>query len=332
MNKNVLVTGAAGYIGSHCVKELQRTGYKVVGVDNFVYGHRAAVPKDMPIYEVECSDINAITKILKEHAIDLVIHFAAYAYVGESVIEPLKYYRNNVGGTIGLLSAMEAAGVSKFVFSSSCATYGMPETQPIREDALQNPINPYGASKWMVERILADMAKAKKLSFVALRYFNASGAAMDGSLGEDHNPETHLIPDVLLSVLGKLPTLEVFGDDYPTPDGTCLRDYIHVEDLARAHVAAMSQLSDLGKALFLNLGTGRPHSVLEIIKASEEVIGQRIPYIITPRRPGDPAMLCADPSLAEKVLGWKAQHTDIKEIIVSAWKWHKTHPEGYAKQ
>jgi UDP-glucose-4-epimerase GalE len=258
------------------------------------------------------------------------MHFAAYAYVSESVEQPLMYYANNVGVTIGVLEAMKEAGVERFVFSSTCATYGNPERVPITEDEKKAPVSPYGRSKLMVENILADtMLGNKKFKFAALRYFNASGCAMDGSLGEDHNPETHLIPVVLQAILGLRPEITVFGSDYPTPDGTNIRDYIHVDDLADAHILAMEKLKD-GEPIYCNLGTGRGFSVKEIIATAEKVTGKRAPVKFGPRRAGDAVALWADPSSAKKLLRWEAKHKDPETIIRSAWNWFSKHPTGYA--
>ena len=309
----VLVVGGAGYIGSHCVRQLEEAGHEPVILDNLVFGHRQAVAAHLKFYQ----------------AIGLVMHFAAFAYVGESVQDPLKYYENNFGKTVSLLQAMRDAGVHKFVFSSTCASYGVPEKMPMTEDLPQRPINPYGQSKLDVENMLKACAAAYGMSSAAFRYFNASGAAEDGSIGEDHDPETHLIPLAIWAAQGKRGQLTVFGDDYETPDGTCLRDYIHVDDLSRAHIAVFDQLATPGQFLYYNLGTGKPASVMEIIRAVEDVTGLKVPYEIGPRRAGDPPALYADSSKAMKELSWKPKYMDIRETIASAWKWHQSHPEGF---
>jgi UDP-glucose-4-epimerase GalE len=322
----VLVTGGAGYVGSHAAKELVRSSHDVVIVDNLAEGHRPSVGK-LTFIEADLLDRDHITQILKDQKIDAVMHFAAFAYVGVSVREPAKYYHNNIVGSLSLLDAMLAAGVDRIVFSSSCATYGTPNRVPITEDHPQNPISPYGYTKLVIEHALADYAHAYGLGYAALRYFNASGAAADGTIGEDHDPETHLIPLILQVALGQRDHIDVFGDDYPTPDGTCIRDYIHVDDLATAHVAALEKLTPR-MALKVNLGTGHGNSVQEVVQICREVTGHPIPVRIAPRREGDPPALVADASLAKRELGWQARYT-IREIIESAWAWHKKHPHGY---
>jgi UDP-glucose-4-epimerase GalE len=327
---NVLVAGGAGYIGSHAVKQLIESGHRVVAVDNLVRGHRQAVHSRADFIEAPLADTAALAQALRRHAVDCVMHFAALAYVGESVTEPLRYYDNNTAGTISLLEAMRQCGVRRLVFSSTCATYGEPERTPIVETMRQEPINPYGWSKWCVERILRDYGAAEpEFAFVALRYFNVAGCAADGSLGEDHRPETHLIPVVLQAALGRRGKVAVFGTDYPTPDGTCIRDYIHVEDLCNAHIAAMNALRP-GDARFYNLGIGRGYSVREVIGAAQEVTGVEIPVEYGPRRPGDPAVLFADPGKIRRELGWSAHYTDIRPIVATAWRWFAEHPDGYA--
>jgi len=326
---NVLVVGGAGYIGSHCVRQLQAAGHHALVMDNLVYGHRAAVSKDTAFFDEDLGNRPAVAKILRDEKIDLVMHFAAYAYVGESVTEPLKYYENNTGNTIQLLLAMQDAGVNKFVFSSTCATYGEPETLPIVEDLPQAPINPYGQTKLQVEAVLKDLAAVGKISSAAFRYFNAAGAAEDGSIGEHHDPETHLIPLAIDAATGKRGALKVFGTDYPTPDGTCLRDYVHVDDLSRAHIAVFDQLEKPNTFVHYNLGTGRPTSVREILNAVEKITGLPVPAEDAPRRAGDPPSLYADNTKACTELGWKPQHMDIESTIATAWKWHQSHPDGY---
>ncbi len=299
--------------------------------DNLVFGHRAAVPEDVPFYSVNLGNESEIGKILRKEKIELVMHFAAYAYVGESVTDPLKYYFNNLASTLHLLRCMIGSGVKKFVFSSTCATYGVPEKMPIAEDATQAPINPYGQTKLDVENALKAFATAYGLSFASFRYFNAAGAAEDGSIGEDHDPETHLIPLAIDAATGRRPPLNVFGNDYPTPDGTCLRDYVHVDDLSRAHIAVFDKLATPGTQLFYNLGTGTPTSVLEVIRAVEKITGKPVPHVLAPRRAGDPPALYADSSKAQRELGWTVKFPDIESIVATAWKWHEAHPGGFGK-
>lgn len=324
---NILVTGGAGYVGSHAVKCLTANGHDVWVYDNLVYGHKAAVPADRLVVG-DLHESEKLTKLFKEHDIEAVMHFAAYAFVGESVTDPAKYYQNNVVGTLSLLDAMRECGVKKIVFSSTCATYGVPQQVPIPEDHPQDPINPYGYTKLVIERAMEDYRHAYDLGYAALRYFNASGAAVDGSIGEDHTPETHLIPLVLDVALGKRESITVFGTDYPTPDGSCIRDYIHVDDLADAHLAALKKLEP-GKSLKLNLGTGRGMSVKEVIAICEEVTGKEIATVLGERREGDPPELVANPQTAEDAIGWKAKRS-MRETIESAWAWHSAHPDGFA--
>ena len=326
---NVLVTGSAGYIGSHALRRVRRAGHQVVALDNLSRGHREALPADVPFVECDVGDRERVRAALETHRIDCVMHFAAFAYVGESVGQPLLYYRNNTNGTLGLLEAMQAAGVSRLVFSSTCATYGEPKTMPIHEELPQSPINPYGWSKLFSERMMRDLCAAwPALSVIALRYFNVAGSAEDATIGEDHEPETHLVPVILQAMAGAREKIFVHGDDYPTPDGTCIRDYVHVEDLADAHVVAMERLKPGFSAY--NVGIGRGYSVREILAAAEQVVGRKPPYEIGPRRPGDPPELYADASKIERELGWKAQRTDIRETIKSAWGWFQRRPRGYA--
>jgi len=324
----VLVTGGAGYIGSHAVRLLARAGHDVWVYDNLCAGHRQAVPAGRLI-EGQLMDRPRVAETLKQHGIEAVMHFAAFAAVGESVVDPAKYYQNNIVASLHLLEAMRATGVNKIVFSSTTATYGVPKTVPITEEEPQKPINPYGFAKLVIEHALADYAHAYGLGYAALRYFNAAGASPEGDLGEDHDPETHLIPIVLQVALGQRDHVSVFGEDYPTPDGTCIRDYIHVDDLGTAHVAALERLEP-GKGLQLNLGTGRGNSVREIIEACRRVTGHAIPTQIGPRREGDPPQLVADSQKAQRVLNWRPQYTDIEAIVRTAWRWHSTHPHGYA--
>ena len=326
---NVLVVGGAGYIGSHCVRQLTAAGHRPVVLDNLVYGHRGAVAAAVPFYETGLGDETAVRTILGTERIDVVMHFAAYCYVGESVTDPLKYYFNNVVATLHLLRAMLDAGVRQFVFSSSCATYGVPSALPLVETMPQQPINPYGQTKLDVENALKALAAAHGLSFASFRYFNAAGAAEDGSIGEDHDPETHLIPLAIDAALGKRPHLQLFGTDYPTPDGTCLRDYVHIDDLSRAHIAVFGRLAAPGARLFYNLGTGRPYSNRAVIQAVEKVSGRKVPLVEAPRRAGDPPALYADASLAQRELGWRPKYTEIEPIVATAWKWHSTRPQGF---
>jgi UDP-glucose 4-epimerase len=327
---NVLVAGGAGYIGSHTVKRLKEAGHKPVIYDNLSRGHKiVAEILKVPAVFSDLNDRPALTSALRDHGIDTVMHFAAYAYVGESVEQPLLYYHNNVATTISVLQAMKDADVKRFVFSSTCATYGDPDRVPITEDEKKAPVSPYGRSKLMVEQILQDNSIAdKQFSFAALRYFNASGCAMDGTLGEDHDPETHLIPVIFQAIMGIRKELTVFGTDYPTPDGTNVRDYIHVDDLADAHILAMERLRP-GQSIFCNLGTGNGFSVKQIIAAVEKVTGRKVPVKFGPRRSGDAIALWADPSRAKSLLGWEARHKDPETIIRSAWQWFEKHPRGY---
>lgn len=329
---NVLVAGGAGYIGSHTVKALQKAGHTPVIYDNASRGHRVVADiLHVPALWADLSDARKLTRALREHKIECVMHFAAYAYVGESVEAPLMYYANNVATTIRVLEAMREANVDKFVFSSTCAVYGDPDRVPITEDETKKPVSPYGRSKWHVEQILQDLAHAdKSFRYAALRYFNASGCDPEGRLGEDHDPETHLIPVVLQTVLGKRDKVVVFGTDYPTPDGTCIRDYIHVNDLAEAHIGAMDALEER-RIILLNLGTGRGFSVKEIIGAAERVTGRSVPVVYGPRRLGDAIALYADPSEARKVLDWEASYKEPEQIIRTAWQWFEKHPDGYTE-
>jgi len=317
-----LVTGGAGYIGSHTVKALVASGEKVIVLDNLVYGHRDAIDEQHVIFiQGDLGDRTITTAIFEKYVIRSVMHFAAYAYVGESVTDPSKYYQNNLVAPIHLLDVMREQGCHSFIFSSTCATYGVPQFMPMTEDHPQDPINPYGGSKWMLERVLKDYHTAYGLHYAILRYFNAAGSAADGSIGEDHNPETHLIPLIFDAVLGKRDHITIFGTDYNTPDGTCIRDYIHVEDLATAHMSALRELEAGSEEIICNLGTGIGHSVKEVIKTIEEVTGKPVPVQLGERRAGDPAKLIADPSLAKKVLKWQAGKADLRQIVADAWKW-----------
>ncbi|MDY6784913.1 MAG: UDP-glucose 4-epimerase GalE [Cyanobacteriota bacterium] len=320
----ILVTGGAGYIGSHAVLALQRAGYNVVVLDNLVYGHREIAETVLKVELVvgDTGDRALLDTLFSSRQIDAVMHFAAYAYVGESVQAPDKYYRNNVVGTLTLLEAMQAAGICKFVFSSTCATYGVPQAIPIPEDHPQNPINPYGMTKLMVEKILADFDSAYGFKSAIFRYFNASGADASGRLGEDHNPETHLIPLTLLTALGKREAIAIFGTDYPTPDGTCVRDYIHVSDLASAHLLGLEYLLKGGKTEVFNLGNGNGFSVKEVIETAKDVTGRDIIVEERDRRPGDPPMLVGSAEKARTILGWQPQYSSLDDIIAHAWQWH----------
>ncbi len=326
---NILVVGGAGYIGSHCVRQLLAAGHRPVILDNFVYGHRAAVPAGVSLHEGNLGDAPFVRRVLEAERIDAVMHFAAYCYVGESVTDPMKYYFNNVVATLHLLQAMREAGVRRFIFSSTCATFGIPATLPIHENLPQAPINPYGQTKLDIEQVLKALAVAHGLSFAVFRYFNAAGAAEDGSIGEDHAPETHLIPLAIDVATGRRPHLQLFGTDYPTPDGTCLRDYVHVDDLSRAHIAACTRLDAPGTQLFYNLGTGRPTSNREVIAAVEEITGRSVRVVESPRRAGDPPALFADSAKACRELGWVVKFPDIRSIVATAWRWHRAHPTGF---
>ena len=324
----IFVTGGAGYVGSHCVRHLLASGHAVTIYDNLVHGHRAAVPPEAVFIEGDLADAEGVRAALAA-GFDAVMHFAAYAYVGESVQEPLKYYRNNVGATVTLLEAMRETEVRRIVFSSSCATYGQPPDVPIVESMDQRPINPYGRTKLVAEWMLADCAASWGLGSCALRYFNACGAADDGSIGEDHDPETHLIPIVLEVALGQRAHVTIFGDDYETPDGTCIRDYIHVDDLASAHQLAIERL-EKGQVRAYNVGTGSGYSVREVVEAARRVTGRPIAVAMGPRRAGDPPVLVADATRVRTELGWSPAVVGIEPIVASAWRWHEAHPNGFA--
>jgi UDP-glucose-4-epimerase GalE len=325
---SVLVTGGAGYIGSHAAKALHQAGHRVVVFDNFVAGHREAV-KYGELVEGDVTDVAAVRSALRRHDIFAVIHFAAFLDVGESVREPARYYRNNVVGALGVLEAMAAEQRRHVVFSSTCATYGEPIEVPIAETHPQQPINSYGETKLVIERALRHFERAYGMSWMALRYFNAAGADPDGEIGEDHSPEIHVIPRAISAATGG-PGLQVFGTDYPTPDGTCLRDYVHVSDLADAHVRALQVLVETGQSDAYNLGTGRPHSVREVIDTVQRVTGFKVPWTVGPRRPGDPAVLYAAPDKAQAGLRWTPRFPDLDSIVRTAWAWHRTRPTGYA--
>jgi UDP-arabinose 4-epimerase len=321
MAKNILVTGGAGYIGSHACKALARAGYTPIAYDNLVYGHRDAV-RWGPFVEGDLGDAARLADTLARHEVAAVIHFAAFAYVGESMEKPQLYFRNNVVNTLALLDAMLTAGLRHIVFSSSCATYGTPARVPITEDTPQRPVNPYGESKLICERAIHWYGEAYRMSYAALRYFNAAGADPDGEIGEAHEPETHLVPLVLATALGRRAQIDIYGTDYPTPDGSAVRDYIHVQDLAEAHVAALGHLLDGGASLALNLGTGAGHSVREVIAAAERVTGRRIARREMARRAGDPPVLVADVARARASLGWQARMSGLDSILGTAWAWH----------
>ena len=323
----MLVTGGAGYIGSHAAKALRQAGYRVVVFDSLVAGHREAVLQG-ELVEGDITDLDAVRHALRQHRIWAVMHFAAFLDVGESVRQPARYYRNNVTGALTVLEAMALDEVKLLVFSSTCATYGEPIETPITEAHPQKPINSYGESKLAVERALPHFERAHGIHSAALRYFNAAGADPDGELGEDHAPEIHIIPRAIEAATGGR-GLQVFGDDYPTPDGTCLRDYIHVTDLADAHVRALEAIADTGTSGVYNLGTGRPHSVREVIDAVERVTGQHVPWTLAPRRDGDPAVLYAAAEKAQRELRWTPRFTDLDSIVRTAWNWHQRHPHGY---
>jgi UDP-glucose 4-epimerase len=326
---NILVVGGAGYIGSHTVRLLLAAGHSVVVYDNLSRGHAASVPPGL-LVQGSVEDRATLVEVLRAKKIDAVMHFAAFALVNESVNDPALYYRNNVIAALELLDAMRQANVAKIVFSSTTATYGEPDIIPIDETTPQRPINPYGFTKLVIEHALADYAAAYGIGYAALRYFNAAGARPDGSIGEDHDPETHLIPIVLQVALGQRERITIYGDDYPTVDGSCIRDYVHVDDLGDAHLKALERLTP-GKGLCLNLGTGRGTSVREIIQACREVTGHPIPEMIGPRRAGDPPELVADATQARKLLSWSPQYNDVRSIVETAWKWHCAHPHGYSK-
>jgi UDP-glucose-4-epimerase GalE len=322
MSNAILVTGGAGYIGSHACKALARAGYEPIAFDNLVYGHRDAV-RWGPLVEGDLADRALVAATLRRFDVAAVMHFAAYAYVGESMIRPELYFRNNVVNSLDLIESMHDVGIRRIVFSSTCATYGIPATVPIRETMPQHPVNPYGESKLMIERALHWHGVAHGLGHVALRYFNAAGADPEGETGEHHEPETHLIPLVLDAALGRRTQVDIYGTDYATPDGTAIRDYIHVSDLAAAHVQALTYLERGGASTALNLATGQGHSVREVIAAAERITGRRIPRREVARRPGDPPCLVADATSAKRTLGWTPQLSDLDTIIATAWAWHR---------
>jgi UDP-glucose-4-epimerase GalE len=324
----VLVTGGAGYIGSHAVRALRDAGHRVVVLDDLSAGHAEAVPKDVPLIQAGIHDADTIARALTEHQVTAVMHFAAWLAVSDSVKDPVGYYQNNVAGSLGVFRAMAAAGVQRFVFSSTCAVYGEPDTMPLVETLRPRPINAYGETKLAIERALPHLERAHGIRWIALRYFNAAGAHPDGTLGEDHAPEIHLIPRAIEAAIDG-PGLKVFGDDYPTPDGTCLRDYIHVCDLADAHVRALEALEAGASSGTYNVGTGVPHSVRQVIDVVSEVTGKPVRWEIAPRRPGDPPTLYASSDKLQRELGWTCRYPELKTIVQHAWRWHQTHPHGY---
>ena len=319
---NILVTGGAGYIGSHTCKALAESGFRPVVIDNLVTGHRSAV-KWGPFVKADIADRGLVAQVLGDYQIAAVMHFAACAYVGESMSSPGKYFANNVSGTLALLDAVRTRGISDVVFSSTCATYGIPSQLPIDESHPQQPVNPYGESKLFIERVLHWYGSAYNLRSVALRYFNAAGADPDCDIGEDHDPETHLIPLVIQTALGLRDRIDIYGRDFPTPDGTAIRDYIHVRDLADAHVSALRHLLRGGESMQLNLGTGQGYSVLEVIEAVEDYSGVVVATRDCPGRPGDPAELVADARRARDVLGWRPTHSSLQQIVATAWRWQE---------
>jgi UDP-glucose-4-epimerase GalE len=325
----ILVVGGAGYIGSHAVRALERAGHEVWIFDNLSQGHAQAVPAGR-LVEGDLLDRAALERALHDHRIDAVMHFAAFTSVPESVADPARYYRNNLVGTLTLLDAMRDRGVGRIVFSSTAAVYGVPEVVPIPETAPTRPINPYGFTKLAMEQALADYARAYGLGYAVLRYFNACGASGDATIGEDHTPETHLIPIALQVALGQRAHLAVYGTDYPTPDGTCVRDYIHVDDLADAHVLALARIES-GRGLTYNVGTGVGASVRQVLEAARRVTGRPIAAVEHPRRAGDPPVLVASADAIRNHLGWSPRYTAIDAIVASAWKWHESHPRGYAQ-
>lgn len=326
---SILVLGGAGYIGSHAVDQLINQGYKVVVIDNLLTGHRQAIHEEAVFYEGDIRDKAFMESVFEKETIEGVMHFAASSLVGESVEKPLKYFNNNVYGMEILLEVMEQFGVKNIVFSSTAATYGEPEETPIRETTPTNPKNPYGESKLMMEKMMKWCDNAYGMRYVALRYFNVAGAKSDSSIGEDHNPETHLVPIILQVALGQRAQLGIYGDDYDTPDGTCIRDYVQVEDLIAAHILALEYLKAGNQSNVFNLGSNNGYSVKEMLEAAREVTGKEIPAKVEPRRAGDPSTLVAASDKAKEVLGWKPKYTDVKDIIKTAWDWHVSHPNGY---
>jgi len=327
MAMTVLVTGGAGYIGSHTVAALQKQGEQVVVLDNLVYGHPQAV--SCPLVKQDLLDKQAVEAVFKQHHFDAVMHFAAYALAGESMQRPAKYFENNLLGGLNLLEAMRQNGVKHLIFSSTCALYGYPRQLPVTEEALQKPMSVYGESKLMLEKILAWYDQLFGIKSVCLRYFNAAGASLNGAIGEDHDPETHLVPIAIQAALGQRQEFQIFGDDYDTPDGSCIRDYVHVADLAAAHLQALAYLQAKNRSEAFNLGTGQGYSVKQVVAEVKKVSGVDFLVKTGPRRPGDPAAVWADNQKAKKVLGWSPQSSDLKTIVESAYHWHQKHPQGY---
>lgn len=326
----IVITGGAGYVGSACLRHAAARGHQVLAYDNLCMGHRAAVD-GQPLVKGDLADTGLLTRTLEEFGADAVMHFAASTYVGDSVLNPALHYRNNVGGTLSLLTAMQAAGVRRILFSSSCATYGMSSAETLDEATPLDPLSPYARTKLAAEWMIGDFARAYGTGFTFLRYFNASGADADGRHGEDHRPESHLIPLVLQVPLGQRDRILIFGDDYQTPDGTCIRDYVHTEDLASAHLLAAEAMEDATREIY-NIGTGHGHSVMEVIEACERVTGEPIAREVTLRRPGDPPRLVADPAKLKARLGWEPDYVDIDATIATAWAWHSGNPGGYAEE
>ncbi|WP_295240999.1 UDP-glucose 4-epimerase GalE [Veillonella sp.] len=326
----ILVTGGAGYIGSHTVRALQKAGHTPIVLDNLSRGHVESLPEGVEFINMDIADAG-LADVLKAKGIEGVMHFAAHSQVGESMKDPMIYYENNVVGSFRLIESVRKAGVKYFVFSSTAAVYGEPEVVPIKDDARLAPTNVYGRTKLMIEQMLRDYSDIYGLRYVALRYFNAAGADQSGEIGEDHTPETHLIPLILEAALGKRANISIFGTDYDTADGTCVRDYIHVTDLASAHILSMEYLRDGGESNYFNLGTGNGFSVKEIVDATKSVTGVDFPVVIGERRAGDPGTLIASSEKAQTVLGWKPTHSEVSQVIGDAWQWHKNHPNGYKK-
>ncbi len=325
----IVVTGGAGYIGSHAVRALSDAGHAVAVLDDLSEGHAEALPQGVELVRARLQDRDAVRRLLLSHQADAVMHFAAWLKVGESVSKPIEYFNNNVAGTLSLLEAMRDAGVKRFVLSSTCAVYGEPSAVPIVETEKTQPINPYGETKLAVERMLPFLERAFGLKWIALRYFNAAGAHPDGTIGEDHADEIHVIPLAIRAANGGTP-LKVFGEDYPTPDGTCLRDYVHVCDLADAHLRALDALERGAPSSAYNIGTGSPHSVRAVIETVSRVVGRPVAWTPAPRRPGDPAVLYASSDRAQRELGWAPRFAELEVIVRHAWQWHSTHPNGYA--
>jgi UDP-glucose 4-epimerase len=325
----VLVTGGAGYIGSHAVRELLAAGHGVVVLDNLVKGHRTSIPEETPFVQTDIRDASTLAKTFAVHAIDAVMHFAAVSEVGESMVDPAKYYRDNVAATLSLLESMHEAKVRRIVFSSTAAVYGEPDSCPICETAPLRPTNVYGRTKLVIENMLADFAMAYGFSYVALRYFNAAGALPAGGIGEDHTPESHLIPLILKTALGQRAAISIYGADYPTPDGTCIRDYIHVTDLATAHVLAIEHLLDGGEPRTYNLGSQSGFSVREVVAQAKKITGVDFPVVDAPRRSGDPAVLVASSAKFQQDFAWQPRYSDLPTILQTAWNWHQSRPDGY---